>query len=127
MTPEPPLMPGGFRPEERTAMNTLEILGQSYNGDALWVRIDDDDEFDVTPVELAVARRSVQRGYSGRLHGHWIDESQLDTLINAMNAPQPLYPPIPCRFCGVDASVLIEDEPYCHAHAAGYTAREERQ
>ena len=115
-------------------MTTLEILGKDWTGDGLWVRFDDPadpdtHEVDVVPVDLAVARRSVQRGYSARLHGHWLDESQLDTLIAAMDAPQRFWPPVICREgdCGAEASVRIEGEPYCHGHAQGYTAREEGQ
>ena len=107
-------------------MTAMTILGQSHDGDNLWVSLDG-DEFAVHPVDLAVARRSDDRGYSAQLFGHWVDTEQITTLINAMNAPQPLYPTVACKYCGIDASVLIEDEPYCHPHAQGYTAREEGQ
>ena len=107
-------------------MTVMEIHGQDHSGDFLWVSLDD-HEVAVTPIRLALARRTVQRGYSAQLHGHWLDESQVTDLIAAMDAPQPLYPTVACKYCGTDASVLIEDEPYCHAHAQGHTAREEGQ
>ena len=110
-------------------MTTMEILGQDHAGDSLWVHWSDGDEFEVTPVDLAIARRSVARGYSAFLHGRWLDESEVTTLIAAMDAPQRFWPPVICREgdCGAEASVRIEGEPYCHGHAQGYTAREEGQ
>jgi hypothetical protein len=101
-------------------MSTLEILGKSPTGTVLWVRIDG-KKGPVTLTDLAIARRSVSRGYSGRLSGHWVDEEQVTTLIKAMDAPQPLYPTRPCRDCGTGASHLIEGDPYCHVHAAEHT------
>lgn len=109
-------------------MSTLEILGQGMTGDYLWINLNG-YELDVSPAELAIARRSVQRGYSARLHGCWLDESQLDTLIKAMDSPQPFWPPMLCEDgeCGTEASVRVDGRLYCHGHAAGHTAREEGQ
>lgn len=109
-------------------MTVMEIHGQDHTGDFLWVNLEG-REVDVTPADLARARRSIQRGYSGRarIHGCWLDEEQVSLLIKAMDAPQALYPTVACKYCGTDASELIEDEPYCHGHAQGHTAREEGQ
>lgn len=110
---EPPLMPG---PPLRPQGTTLEILGKSHDGDYLMVRIND-HEFRLTQPWLDIARRSVARGYPPRPGGHPLDESQITTLINAAKAPQPLWPPVSCRVCDVDASELIDDHPYCRTHA----------
>jgi hypothetical protein len=108
-------------------MTVLEILGQDWSRDYLWISLDGSDEFEVTPNDLAIARRSVQRGYSARLRGHWLDESQITDLIKAMDAPQPYWPPVLCEDgdCGAEAVTNIEGRKVCHGHAAGYTAREE--
>ena len=107
-------------------MTTMEILGQSHDGNSLWVSIDG-DEFDITAPELAVVRRSIQRGYAARYITHRLDESQVTALIQAMDAPQRFWPPVICREgdCGAEASVRIGGEPYCHGHAQGFTARED--
>jgi hypothetical protein len=109
-------------------MSTLEILGNSHDGHTLWVRLDD-DEFNVTVPELAVMRHEVAE------HGEvWIrtqprrhitlDESQVTALINAMNAPQPLWPPITCRYCDTDASRLIKGHPHCTTCARLFAPQE---
>jgi hypothetical protein len=110
-------------------MSVLEILGQSHDGDSLWISLDG-DEFDVTPSELAVARRIEQRGYKQpTLHGRPVDGTQIRTLINAMDASQPYWPPVLCEEgdCGTEAVISIEGRKLCHGHAQGYTAREEGQ
>jgi hypothetical protein len=114
-------------------MTTMEILGQDWSDDSLWVALRDDDgfedEFEVHEFDLDVMQRSVNRGYSARLFGRWLDETQVRTLANAILAPQRFWPPVICREggCGAEASVRIEGEPYCHGHAQGWTAREEGQ
>src|SRR4030095_8275404 len=99
-------------------VSTLEILGRSHDGDSLWFRVDGED-CDVTVPELANWRNTVaaQGWVTVAAIGDYLAESQVTTLINAMNAPQFLWPPVPCRGCGVDASVMIEGDPYCEGHA----------
>lgn len=111
-------------------MTTMEIHGQDRSGDFLWVSLDD-DEIPLTPIRLAIARQSVQRGYRAQIRGHWLDESQVTALIEAMDAPRPYRPPVLCEEpganCGVEAVTTVEGRKVCHGHAAGYTAREEGQ
>jgi hypothetical protein len=108
----------------------MTILGQDWSGNSLWVRFDDEDEdLEVHPIDVDVIQRQLDRGYSPRLFGHWLHNIQVRALANAILAPQRFWPPVICREggCGAEASVRIEGEPYCHGHAQGYTAREERQ
>ena len=108
----------------------MEIHGQDHSGDFLWVSLEG-REVDVTPADLARARRSIQRGYSGRarIHGCWLDEEQVTTLIRAMDAPQPYWPPVLCEDgdCGTEASETVEGRKVCHGHGLGFTAREDEQ
>ena len=122
-------------------MTVMEILGQDWSGNSLWVAFRDpaptgyesanvaDKVVEVHPFDLEVMQRSVDRGYSARLFGRWLDETQVRTLANAILAPQRFWPPVICREgdCGAEASVRIKGEPYCHGHAQGCTAREEGQ
>ena len=102
-------------------MTTLEILGRDHTNESLlWVRFDD-DEVAVSDIALAVARRTLQHGeYEPMLRGHPVDETQITTLVAALYAPQPFWPPVVCRVggCGTEAVVLVDEVPYCHTHSS---------
>jgi hypothetical protein len=114
-------------------MTPMTILGQDWSGNSLWVALRDDDgfedEYEVHEFDLDVMQRDVNRGYSARLFGRRLHTLQVRALADAILAPQRFWPPVICREgdCGAEASVRIEGEPYCHGHAAGFTAREEGQ
>jgi hypothetical protein len=111
-------------------MTPMTILGQDWSGNSLWVRFDDEDEdLEVHPIDVDVIQRQLDRGYSPRLHGHWLHKIQVRALADAILAPQRFWPLVICREgdCGAEASVRIEGVPYCHGHAAGFTVREEGQ
>jgi hypothetical protein len=110
----------------------MEILGQDWSGNSLWVRFAnqaDEVELQVHSYDLELMLRDIDRGYTARLAGERLDEPMVRTIANAILAPQRFWPPVICREadCGAEASVRIEGEPYCHGHAQGYTAREEGQ
>lgn len=103
---------------------SLTILGASHDQAALYFTTTHPDPTYITPDELATLRRRAATFGHANHEGHRLDETDIDQLIVAFNDPQPLWPQEECRWCETDATHLIEGDPHCNGHAAGYALRE---
>lgn len=108
-----------------TAPEPLEILGRDQSPEYAVAFRRGNDETTATTVELATARRRVARYGVAYIDGFALDESEIDTLVKAdARADLPLWPVEVCS-CGTEAVALVEGEPMCSGHLAGYGLREE--
>jgi hypothetical protein len=103
---------------------SLTILGRDWSDESLWFSTDE-GETDATAAELAHARQQVAIHGTTRLGHLLVDESDITALIQADNAPQPLYPLEACRFCDNDATQRIEGDFFCHGHARAFGQAED--
>lgn len=104
----------------------LEILGRDQSPEYAVAFRRGNDETTATTVELATARRRVARYGVAYIDGFALDDSDLSVLIAAdARDDLPLWPLEICKTCDTEAVALVEGEPMCRGHLAGYGMREE--
>lgn len=104
-----------------TAAHCLVILGRDPSDHTVWVDVDG-DTIALHPADLADMRAEIIRSPLTRIAGHAFDESDVNQLIHAMRNGPDLDS---CRHCDLPGPYVIEGDPMCAGHAAGYGAAED--